>query len=67
MSESELGQCAGRPALDWEAGGHDQWLFRLDPSRAHSLPATGGALGDVLVVAVNDDDSVRRLKGHLAP
>ena len=46
---------------------HDQRVFRSNPSGAYSLSATGVGIGDVVVVAVNDDDSVKRLKGPSNP
>ncbi len=37
-------------------------VFRLVPSGPRTLTSCGARLGDVLVVGVNSDDSVRRLK-----
>jgi D-beta-D-heptose 7-phosphate kinase/D-beta-D-heptose 1-phosphate adenosyltransferase len=54
-------------AASWRAHRLYQRLFRPDPSRPYLPDARGGAAGDKLVVALNSDTSVARLKGPARP
>ena len=58
-----VGRAPRRRALDRL---HQRLLRRAAPG-ARALPGQARALGDLLVVAVNSDDSVRRLKGPDRP
>ncbi len=62
---------AQRQAKKWRAQGRrivftNGCFDLLHPGHVAYLEAAGG-LGDALVIGLNDDDSVRRLKGHRRP